>query len=215
MNDILVRPSEPALAVAAALAKVTGAQVDSVPAEISGAEFARALEGPDVALGVMARAQGPWEIVQRSPVPLVVVPPETAADYVLERVLVPLDGTEESAHAIGETVRLFSAAGIEISVLHVFDANTAPAHWDQAAHARSAWENEFRARVCAPYLPSTVSTVTLRSGAPEESILDSAARADMIVLGWSQRLLPGRARIVRHILAEAKVPVLLTPVRHG
>ncbi|GAB0105096.1 hypothetical protein JMUB6875_40740 [Nocardia sp. JMUB6875] len=214
MNDILVRPSEPALAVAAALAKATGAQVRPVPADRPGAEFTRALEDPEAVLGVLTRAQGPWEIAQHTTVPLVVVPPETAGDYTLERVLVPLDGTEEAVHAIAETVGMFCAAGIEIAVLHVFDRDTAPAHWDQAAHARPAWEQGFHARFCAPYLPESCRTLTLRSGAPGEHILDVAAgHADLIVLGWSQRLLPDRARVVRHLLAAAPVPVLLTPAR--
>ncbi|MEC3918702.1 universal stress protein [Nocardia sp. CDC160] len=212
MNTIVVRMSETAFAVAAALAKVTDAEVVSVPADISAEEFARALGDPDVLLGVMTRAHGPWVIAQHSAVPLVVVPPETSGDYALERVLVPLDGTEEAAQAISETVRLFCAAGVEITVLHVFDQNTAPAHWDQAAHARPAWEREFHARFCAPYLPASCHTVTLRSGTPGAHILDLAAtHSDLIVLGWSQHLTEGRARTVRHTLSAAPVPVLLIP----
>ncbi|APA98453.1 universal stress protein [Nocardia seriolae] len=211
MNEILYRPSEATRAVAAALAKITGAQPYPVPAETPDADFARALAGPGVVLGVLDRADGPWEIVRRVAVPLVVVPPGTSGDYTLDRVLVPLDGTDEAAYAVSETVRLFAEAGIAVTVLHVFDENTAPAHWDQAAHARPAWEHEFRARFCH-HLPETA--LTLRSGLPGEHIVDVAAeQADLIVLGWSRRLVPGRARIAREAVDTAAVPVLLIPVR--
>jgi hypothetical protein len=35
---------------------------------------------------------------------------------------------------------------------------------------------------------------------------------DIIALGWTQQLAPGRAPIVRAALARAKVPVMLVPV---
>lgn len=216
MNSILVQSAEPTFAVATCLSKVIDADPRVAPADTSADQFVRELIDPGVVLGVLALADGAWDIVARSTVPLVLVPPASESKHVgqyeLRRVLVPLDGTDEAAHAVAATVRLFRTAGIEIVVLHVFDEHTVPAHWDQAAHARDAWETEFLARYCDPCFPDAPLGLTLRSGAPGQRIVDLAAeQADMIVLGWSQQLLPGRARIVRQAVSAATVPVLLIP----
>lgn len=214
---IQVRSAVSAFAVAASLAKIVDARVRGVPSDVPDEEFVRALDDPEVVMGVVAHHDGVWNIVRQCMIPIVLVPPTTVAEqYGIERVLVPLDGTEESSYAVAESVRLFCAAGIEIVVLHVFDSTTVPAHWDQAAHARDSWETEFLARFCTPYFPGLRQKVTLRSGVAGDNIVDVAAEeADLIVLGWSQRLEPGRAQIVRNAVATATVPVMLVPVTSG
>ena len=42
-----------------------------------------------------------------------------------------------------------------------------------------------------------------------------AEGADVIALGWSQRLDPGRARTVRRAVLDAVVPVMLVPMASG
>jgi hypothetical protein len=125
-------------------------------------------------------------------------------------VLVPLDGTPEAAAAVAQTVGLFAGAGVDVVVLHVFDASTVPRFWDQAAHARRAWEEEFMTRFCA----QPGARLELRSGAAGQQVVDVAATegVDLITLGWSQRLDPGRAQTVRRTVLEAAVPVMLVPL---
>jgi hypothetical protein len=50
-----------------------------------------------------------------------------------------------------------------------------------------------------------------------EHVLDvaEAERADMIALGWSQQLDPGRARTIRRAVLDAVVPVMLVPMGPG
>ncbi|WP_225728984.1 MULTISPECIES: universal stress protein [unclassified Nocardia] len=208
---VLCRGSTTVAAVADALADVICGQVyrqsGDAPAEV----FLRALADPAIALGVLARDAAAWPIVQATAKPVVLVP-EGIPHSVIQRVLVPLDGTEEATTAVAETVRLFRTAGMEIVVLHVFDRKTVPAYWDQAAHARDAWEEEFLARYCTPYFSGPKQKLTLRNGAPGETVVDvAAASADLIVLGWSQQVRPGRAETVRRTVAAATVPVLLVP----
>ncbi|MBF6176614.1 universal stress protein [Nocardia blacklockiae] len=216
MTVILVCSSNAAQAVARALADVTGATPHTVDPDLPVEEYLLALSDPEVDFGVLALDRAGWEIAQDAGKPIVLVPNSLRPADVpatIEHVLVPLDGTDEAAHAVAETVRLFRAAGTEIAVLHVFDRSTVPASWDQAAHARSAWEEEFLARYCAPHLPGAPPALTLRSGSPGETVVDVAAeQADMIILGWSQRLLPGRAQTVRKTVDAAPVPVMLIPV---
>ncbi|MFJ4654481.1 universal stress protein [Nocardia sp. NPDC088792] len=208
----LIHPTEESRAVARALADITEASVRAEPANRSDDEYLRALTEPDVLLGVIALEGAGLRIAQRAQKPLVLVPEQACPSGAIKRVLVPLDGTDESAHAVAETVQLFRAAGTEIVVLHVFDSSTVPAYWDQAAHARAAWEDEFLARYCTPHLPGPAPTLTLRSGAPGESVVEVADdQMDLVILGWSQRPEPGRAQTVRKIVEETSVPVMLIP----
>jgi nucleotide-binding universal stress UspA family protein len=152
------------------------------------------------------------DLLVRCPKPLVLVRPDGAEHRAeaLSRVLVPLDGTEESATAVAGTLALFAAGGVDIVVLHVFGEATAPRFWDQAVHARRSWEAEFLARFC----PAPGARLELRSGSPGAGILDVAEseQADLIALGWSQQPSEGRARTVRATLRGTSVPVLLVPV---
>ncbi|HSP20123.1 MAG TPA: universal stress protein, partial [Myxococcaceae bacterium] len=129
----------------------------------------------------------------------------------MTRVLLPLDGSWEAAAAVAPTAALLAHAGLELVVLHVFHAATVPPFWDQAAHFRSSWEPEFLAR----YSPNPGVRLHLRSGVPGEQLVSVAAeeRVHLIALGWSQRLDADRAATVRWVLRDARVPVLLMPVR--
>ena len=53
-----------------------------------------------------------------------------------------------------------------------------------------------------------------RVGVPGEHVLRVArdAGADMVALGWSQKLEHGHAAVVREVLAASPMPVLLVPV---
>lgn len=211
----------PVISTAAAVAEITRAQVRRVsPAGDLSAERAvgqvlRALHSPGTLLVVLAgdELSRPiwWRVVQRSARPVILVPPAARGRRPgIRRVLVPLDGTAESAAAVAETVEQFARAGVDLVVLHVFDAATVPRFWDQAAHARRAWEEEFLARYCA----QPGARLELRSGVAGEHVLDvaEAERADMIALGWSQQLDPGRASTVRRAVLDAVVPVMLVPM---
>ncbi len=206
-------------AVAEAVAGVLKATVIRFDPRLPDIQHAAAVLGelnqPDAVLGVVlgdtATAGRSWRIAGRSAKPIIVVPQAftAARPLVISRVLVPLDGTLESAAAVSETMELFAKAGVELVVLHVFDETTAPRFWDQAAHARHSWEQEFRARFCT----QVEARIELRSGEPGEHVIRAAAdeHADLIALGWSQRLQAGRARTVRSAVRESEVPVMLVP----
>ena len=174
-----------------------------------------ALEPPDVLVGVVPAMEEPgapsWRVMREATKPLVLVPPDLAGGQApIGRVLVPLDGSRECAHAVEHTVELCRRAGVDLVVLHVFGPGTAPPYWDQEAHALRAWSEEFLSRhVTAPGV-----RLEVRAGAPEENVVDVAEGlgADLITLGWSQRLDNGRARTVRRAVVEARVPVMLVPV---
>jgi hypothetical protein len=177
-----------------------------------------ALDSPGTVLAVLARDERPrpiWRrVAHRSARPVVLVPAAARGRRPeIRRVLLPLDGTAKSAAAVAGAVEQFARAGVDLVVLHVFDAETVPRFWDQAAHAGQAWAEEFLARYCAQ--PGV--RLELRTGVAGEHVLDVAAaeRADMIAPGWSQQLGPGRVRTVGRALLDAVIPVMLVPMAPG
>ncbi|HEU4422660.1 MAG TPA: universal stress protein [Pilimelia sp.] len=190
--------------------------VDGLQAGTNIEDILREIDAADISLTVVADGAGieqaAGHLISASPKPIVVVPatPATRRPLVIARVLLPLDGTWEAAAAVAPTAELLTNAGVDLIVLHVFDEATVPRFWDQAAHARRAWEDEFRARYCRH--PGV--RVRLRSGAPGEHVVSVAAdeNVDLITLGWAQRLDLHRARTVRQTVTKARVPVMLMPV---
>ncbi|WP_199433727.1 universal stress protein [Qaidamihabitans albus] len=202
--------------VATAMATVLRADVRTVEVDLTVEDHAAALldalERPETAVGVLLRDAPSWRIASHSSKPIVVVPPGFVAVHgpAISRVLLPLDGSAEAAAAVGDTMRLFADAGIELVILHVFDEATTPLFWDQAAHARQGWEDEFRIRCSTP----RDIRLELRHGVPGEHVVHVAVSegADLIALGWSQHLDAGRARTVRATVAHADMPVMLVPL---
>jgi len=177
--------------------------VDRVLAEIVDPEAVLAVLPGATALGDLA-----WRVLPRVHKPIIVVP-KGYRPVSISRALIPLDGTEESAAAVAETIRLLARAGVELIVLHVFDAATVPKFWDHSEHAERAWQREFLARYC----DQPGAHVELRSGVASDHVLDLAATedVDLIAVGWSQRV-DGHARTLRRTLNEGHVPVLVVPM---
>ena len=143
--------------------------------------------------------------------PLLVVPPEAVpppAGRAL-RLLVPLDGTSESALTVRALVHRLAGAEVEIVALHVFDAATAPRFLDHPEHDLPVWAREFASRYCTE--PGT--HVRWRAGSAAEEIADAANAEDVdaVILGWDRVLSPGRAAAVKRVLATSHVPVVLVP----
>jgi nucleotide-binding universal stress UspA family protein len=153
-----------------------------------------------------------WEIIRRSRKPVVALPRGVeVGERPISRVLLPLDGTVVSARAVTPAVQLLLDAGTEVIATHVFDTSTVPAFWDQAAHGRPAFSDEFVRR----HLPGGVRLALRRGSAAEQVLAESELTgADLLLLGWAQLLTPGRAGLVRRVLA-GPVPVMLVGTGSG
>jgi nucleotide-binding universal stress UspA family protein len=183
-------------------------------------EIATAAADPDVSAVVLGARRHPegarpvghvaFALLDRVRTPLVVVPPDVSAPEIIQRMLVPLDGTMPTARRARAAIDLAAAAGLEIIVIHVCDLDRIPMFTDQPQHETSAFGYEFLAR----YAPGAPVRLELRVGPPAEEILTATAvlHADLVAIAWAQILEPGRARIVRHLLARSRVPLLLLPV---
>jgi nucleotide-binding universal stress UspA family protein len=139
-----------------------------------------------------------------------VVPPDAGLTVSARplRALFPLEGTEQSSGAVTDVLHRLAAAGVELVGVHVF-AGEVPAFWDQPAHAQQSWADQFVGSWCA----ESGIDLHLRRGSPAETIIAVAGQqqVDLLVLGWSQDMGPGRAEVVRATLAGAHLPVLLVP----
>jgi nucleotide-binding universal stress UspA family protein len=183
---------------------IDASQDDAVSLVVVGA---RTTQGGARPAGHVARA-----IVERADKPVVVVPPATPGrSTTIRRALVPLEGSEASTACVAEPLEALAAAGVHLVPIHVFDLDTSPSFWDHAAHSHDSFATSFARRWCAP----AADRLRLRRGPAGDAVV-AAARdddIDLIVLGWSRHLAAGRAPVVRTVLAEARVPVLLVPVR--
>jgi nucleotide-binding universal stress UspA family protein len=141
--------------------------------------------------------------------PVVVVPSDCACPIRLRRMLVPLEAVMDTSAAVAQIIRPAGAAGTEVVVLHVFEEDALPLFTDQPQHEVDAWVGEF----VRTYCPVGVR-VELRAGVTRDHVLETAeaVAADALVLGWGQRLEPGRASLVKMALERSRIPVILVPV---
>jgi nucleotide-binding universal stress UspA family protein len=227
--------TDPVLVTARALARLLGARVQGVHVVTDGAappEAAAAavgvpltvLHGPvvdrlveagngeDTAVLVIGARSSPTSphtlgstalaVVTSCEKPLLVVPPlgQGRATPQIRKVLVPLEGTVSTALAPRAVVELARSREVEVVALHVDEDGSAPE------------DEEFLRRFC-PWGVGFV-TLELRSGDREDVIPAAGDElgCDLIALGWSQDLAPGRASVVRSVFEHSRLPVMLIPV---
>ena len=185
-----------------------------VPALAHAAEAADAVALVVGTRGMPGRALGSTalEVITSITKPVVVVPPDATNPGRLKRILVPLEGTVPTSFGPKTLIELADDANIEIVVLHVHDPETVLAFTDQPQHEVEAWREEFVARYC----PWGIGKVSMRVciGRREDEIVRAVAEsdADLVAIGWMQRLSAGRAPVVRELLERARTPVLLVPL---
>jgi nucleotide-binding universal stress UspA family protein len=186
------------------------------------AELVRAAEDPAVVALVVGARRHPRSsdprpvghvalaLLPRLHTPLVVVPPDAHVPGRLQRMLVPLDGTMATARRARLVIDLAAAAGLEVTVIHVCDPDRLPMFGDQPQHETHAFAHAF----LACYAPGAPVHLELRVGPPADEVLAAADAlgADLLALAWAQILVPGRARVVRRLLARCPVPLLLLPL---
>lgn len=204
-------PRGAAHAAGVALREVTGDVIDEI------VTAAAADDVVAVVVGVRSRSAGPrpaghvaLELITRITKPLMVVPPGARATRLFRRMAVPLDGTTATAASAQAVIDLAAAAGVEVVAIHVCDEDRIPPFTDQPQHETRAFAQEFVAR----YAPSTPVQLELRVGVPADEILATAVAldADLCALAWARGLEPGRARVIKELLAHSPIPLLLLPL---
>jgi nucleotide-binding universal stress UspA family protein len=163
-------------------------------------------------LGARPAGHVALELMARVGIPLVLVPPRAEMRDRIRRLLVPLDGTPETARALEQAMQICVAADVDIVALHVFNHDHIPMFSNHPQYETEAFTDAFLAR-CARSAGGRAH-LELRVGVPADEILDAGTTldVDLIALGWSQQLEPGRALVVRHLVEHGTVPVQLVPL---
>jgi len=149
-------------------------------------------------------------LLERTSKPIVVVPPEPSGRslQVIRRLLLPLEGTEESSRPVLDYLDTLIASDVELTVVHVFTSTTMPRILDRPARDLEMLAGEFLARHCP-----NAADIVVRIGPVGPQVADhcTAAHTDLVVMTWSQDTSPGHAEVVRDVLGRSEVPVLLLP----
>ena len=180
-----------------------------------------AISSPEVVAAVLGARSSPSDprpaghtalsVLEHAGKPIVAVPPAAldGTSRAIHRILLPLEGREESSRPVLEQLLPLLVAEIELVVLHVFTDATAPRFLDRPQRDLELLSEEFLRRHCP-----TATRIELRSGGIGRWIGDVRRdqTADLIVLSWSQTMGAGHAAVIRDVLVHADAPVLLIPV---
>jgi nucleotide-binding universal stress UspA family protein len=166
------------------------------------------------------------QVVTQTSSPVLLVRPETAPAAPVQPVrllLLPLDGATVTARSLRPVFDLAKRLGAAVDVLAVVGADAparehggthAPRFVDQPQHEWRGWSDEIVRRLWAHIgeaAPATSVTVHVQRGEIGEAIVRYAAdhACDAIVLVRRSKLQPGRAGVLRLILARAPTPLLV------
>ncbi len=150
-------------------------------------------------------------VLEQANKPIVVVPPEAVgvSPRPFQRLLIPLEGSEQSSRPVAESLCPLIVGDVELVVLHVFTPATVPRTLDRPEWDLPLWGGEFLARFCPE-----AKRIELRAGSVGGRVAEVCGQeeADLVVLSWSQDSSPGHAAVIRDVLGHSKIPVLLLPV---
>jgi nucleotide-binding universal stress UspA family protein len=208
------------------------------PAAPAIADIARAIEASAIVISTHGRTGDASKlaghvalgVLEQAPCPVYVV--RSALDSTsqahrlrhLRRVLVPLDRSSEAIAATRIGAAVAEAAHATLHLVNVVcpdpalrRAPLAPVYTDQPQHEMPAWADEFfREAFATGACPVSVECSTaLRVGDPGERIAAYAEEidCDLIVMAWAGSMAPGRAAVVRTLLARARCPLLFVRVK--
>jgi nucleotide-binding universal stress UspA family protein len=160
-------------------------------------------------------------VIERSGVPVLLIPPNYREALPWESVLVPVSGEAEADEALGLALRLAGALDLEVQVAHVTDdegrddALAARARYADALHYEYPGQLEGlveRALAqCGPEARGRIRDVALCRGdvARELQKLIEERRVSLLAVGWHGRFMTGRARVLKQLIQTIASPVLL------
>jgi len=166
-------------------------------------------------------------LLARATCPVVMVRPERgAAPWDPRTILMPHDGTPETAAALGRAIDLSRRAGSALLVLHVVslaggesESAALPEYLDQPQHEWPEWSRALLGRMAPPGgLPAPLRPrVFLARGDPGAAIVRFAEehRADLVVVAWHGSFRGRHAAVVREVVLDAPCPVLFLQAEAG
>jgi nucleotide-binding universal stress UspA family protein len=158
-------------------------------------------------------------VIQRCPVPVLVLPPAYREALPWKRMLVPVSGEVEADEALTLALHIANALELFVDVVHVADADEAGI----AGHARyaDAVYYEYPSRLqefvthaasgCSPEECQRIEGLSLCRGDVAAELLDiiQRKRISLIVVGWHGRFMTGHAPVLKRLIQTITCPVLL------
>jgi len=167
-------------------------------------------------------------IMERSTVPVLVLPPAYRERLPWAHVLVPISGEVETDAVLVLAVRLANALAARVHVAHVTDAAGAEEGLGAEARYADAMHHEYPGRLeelASRFLPQCsleergrIEEIALCHGEVAEALLEmiDRARIGLLVVGWHGRFATGHAEALKRVLGHIACPVLLVkPVSRG
>lgn len=157
-------------------------------------------------------------IIERSPVPVLLIPLRYEEGLPWETVLVPMSGEPGPDAALMLTVRLANALSLKVHIVHVVDSEASEAamgcYCDQAHHEYPQMLNEFITRACPLCSPAETRCIeefslTRGDAAAEILRLAHAKDASLLIVGWHGQFTQGHAQVLKRLCQSCSVPVLL------
>ncbi len=143
----------------------------------------------------------------------------------LERILVPVDMSGESASALRIALQIAKSFGARVQILHCFSTPTLAAagsgYYPEMAipfpleKVRKVTEDEFRNFVAEQDTYDVDVVSSFEDASPRRGILDKSEQVDLIVMGTHGRTGLARAvlgSVAYSVIHDAKTPVLAVPL---
>ncbi len=137
------------------------------------------------------------------------------------RLLCPLDGSPMASAQMQQIFDLAKLLGAEVDILNVVVQGegsteagtiTRSQYEDYPQHDVPAWVDEFVRRCCEVRPPEVELSMFQHAGEPVKTMVEFSRehKNELVVLTWHGQLEADRARTVKGLLKQTKVPVLLT-----
>lgn len=213
----------PAFPVDAILAAIARYDVSLVVLTATGeaAEARTAAEvDPERIVGRIART-----VIERSPAPVLLLPPAYREALPWTRILVPLSGEIEADDALALAVRVADALDLDVHVAHVAGADPGRDGFGARARYADALHHEYPRQLeelvrralphCGPAECRRISGLALCYGDAAAELLQliEDRRVSLLIVGWRGRFMTGRARVLKQLAQAVAQPILL--VRPG
>jgi nucleotide-binding universal stress UspA family protein len=201
----------------AILAAVAAHGVGLLVMTARGAEF----EAPDVSeISTKLFGHVTSAVLERCSVPTLLMPPAYLEELPWRRFLVPIGGQRRCDEALALAARLGRALDVSVHVVHVADPTRSGEPLQHRARYSDAVHHEYPARLeelVDRVLPSVTSEereriqgTDLHHGTLVDELLAlMAPPGSVLVVEWSGQLRPGRAAVLKGLLAGVRGPVLL------
>lgn len=172
-------------------------------------------------LGRIAQA-----IIERSPVPVVLLPTHYRESLPWRSMLVAASGEAAADRALESAARLAKALQLQVTVVHSNDGPDGPGPAPLGSYAdspqyeiphRLEWMVERGLASCTAEEAGCVHEMLLRRGEPGAVLLDQVAHegSSVLALGWHGGLGAGRALVLKRLLEEASCALLLVREPQG